>query len=56
MERGAIIGFDLAKRVFQVHGAVSNRKVARSCRAQLLPFLAGQPCSGMPLGSCRRPM
>jgi hypothetical protein len=46
MEKATIIGIDLAKRVFQVHGAtqdgrpVFRRKVSR---AQFLGFLASRP-------------
>ena len=43
MEQVTIIGIDLAKRVFQVHGAASDGKVAfrkKVSRAHLLSFLA----------------
>jgi transposase len=46
MEKGTIIGIDLAKRVFQVHAASKDgRPVLRKkvSRAQLLGFLAKQP-------------
>jgi transposase len=45
MEKATIIGIDLAKRVFQVHGATQEgRPVFRKkvSRAQLLGFLAKQ--------------
>jgi transposase len=45
MEKATIIGIDLAKRVFQVHGAAQDgRPVFRKkvSRAQLLGFLAKQ--------------
>jgi transposase len=42
----AIIGIDLAKRVFQAHGARADGSVAfrkRLSRSQVLPFLQKQP-------------
>ena len=42
MEQVTIIGIDLAKRVFQVHGAASDGMVVfrkKLSRAQFLPFL-----------------
>ena len=48
MEQATIIGIDLAKRVFQVHGATQAGKVVfrkKLSRSQLLVFLARQtPC------------
>jgi transposase len=46
MEEGAVVGLDLAKNVFQVHGvsstgAVAFRKQLR--RAQVLSFFAALP-------------
>jgi transposase len=46
MEKASIIGVDLAKHVFQVHGARSDGSVAfrkRISRAKLLLFLSSQP-------------
>ena len=55
MEQVTIIGIDLAKRVFQVHGAASDGKVVfrkKLSRAQLLPFLAGQPRCTVAMEAC----
>lgn len=49
MEKATIIGIDLAKRVFQVHGAAQDgRPVFRKkvSRAQFLGFLAGRRGDG----------
>ena len=46
MQDATIIGIDLAKRSFQVHGATADGSVAfrkKLSRTQLLPFLAMQP-------------
>ena len=46
MEEGSIIGIDLAKRSFQVHGATADGSVAyrrKLSRGKLLGFLASQP-------------
>ena len=46
MEKATIIGVDLAKHVFQVHGAGADGSVVfckKISRAKLLPFLASQP-------------
>jgi hypothetical protein len=46
MKEVTIVGIDLAKRVFQLHGAAADGAVVlrkRLSRAQLLPFLAAQP-------------
>lgn len=48
MEKATIIGIDLAKRVFQLHGATADgRSILRKrvSRVQLLSFLAKQPCA-----------
>jgi transposase len=49
MEQVALIGIDLAKRVFQVHGASATGKVLfrkKLTREKLLPFIAEQfPCT-----------
>lgn len=48
MGQATIIGIDLAKNVFQIHGAGANGSVAfrkKVSRAKLLPFLSSQaPC------------
>jgi hypothetical protein len=46
MEKATIIGIDLAKRVFQLHGVTSDGRAAfrkRVSRSQLLSLLAEQP-------------
>ena len=46
MEEVTIVGVDLAKRVFQLHGAAADGTVVfrkKLSRAQFLPFLAAQP-------------
>ena len=53
MFKVTIIGNDLAKRVFQLHGARSDGSVAfrkKLSRGQLLAFVAQQPNFG-PIGS-----
>lgn len=55
MEDVTIIGIDLAKRVFQVHGARADGSVAfnrRISRAQLLPFLAKHPGAIVAMEAC----
>src|SRR5471030_2549435 len=55
MEQATIIGIDLAKRVFQVHGAASDgRPVLRKkvSRAQLLNLLARQPRALVAMEAC----
>ena len=50
-----IIGLDLAKRVFHLHGARADGSVAfckKLSRAQLLTFLAGQPCCIVAMEAC----
>jgi len=46
MEQVTIIGLDLAKRVFQVHGATADGRVAfrkKLSRGQVLAFFASLP-------------
>lgn len=55
MEQATIIGIDLAKRVFQVHGSASDgRPVLRKkvSRAQLLSLLARQPRALVAMEAC----
>ena len=55
MKQATIIGIDLAKRVFQVHGAASDgRPVLRKkvSRAQLLSLLAQQPRALVAMEAC----
>ncbi len=50
-----IIGFDLAKRVFHLHGARADGSVAfrkKLSRAQLLTFLSGQPGCVVAMEAC----
>jgi transposase len=55
MNEVSIIGIDLAKRVFQLHGAASDGSVVfrkKLTRAQLLPFLARQPACMVAMEAC----
>ena len=55
MEKATIIGIDLAKRVFQVHGAAQDgRPVFRKkvSRAQLLGLLAKQSPAVVAMEAC----
>lgn len=55
MEEITIIGVDLAKRVFQLHGATSGGSVAfrkKLSRSRLLPFLAAQPRCLVAMEAC----
>lgn len=55
MGQATIIGIDLAKRVFQVHGAGAEGSVAfrkQVSRARLLPFLAEQPSCIVAMEAC----
>jgi transposase len=55
VEQATIIGIDLAKRIFQVHGAASDgRPVLRKkvSRVQLLSLLARQPRSLVAMEAC----
>jgi transposase len=50
-----MIGLDLAKRVFHLHGIRADGSVAfrkKLSRAQLLTFLAGQPCCIVAMEAC----
>jgi transposase len=50
-----IVGIDLAKRVFQLHGAAADGSVVfrkKLSRAQLLPFLAAQPPCIVAMEAC----
>jgi transposase len=51
----AIIGIDLAKRTFQVHGAAADGSVVfrkKLSRERLLPFLAPQPSAIVAMEAC----
>ena len=55
MSEVTIIGIELAKRSFQVHGARSDGSVGyrkKLTRAQLLPFLAEQPRCIVAIEAC----
>ena len=55
MKEVTIIGIDLAKRSFQVHGATADGSVAfrkKLSRTQLLPFLAAQPRCTVAMEAC----
>jgi transposase len=55
MEKATIIGIDLAKHVFQVHGAGAGGSVAfrkKLSRAKLLPFLSSQPRCVVAMEAC----
>jgi transposase len=55
MNEVSIIGLDLAKRVFQVHGGRSDGSVAfrkKLARSQLLPFLSGRPRCRVAMEAC----
>ena len=55
MEEVSIIGIDLAKRSFQVHGARADGSVAyrrKLSRGKLLSFLASQPRSTVAMEAC----
>jgi transposase len=55
MEKVIIIGVDLAKRVFQAHGAAADGSVVfrkKLSRAQLLPFLAQQSACTVAMEAC----
>ena len=55
MAEVTIIGIDLAKRVFQVHGAAADGAVVfrrKVSREQLLPFLAGWPGCVVAMEAC----
>lgn len=55
MSEVSIIGLDLAKNVFQAHGAGSDGSVVfrrRLSRQQVLTFFAGQPCCTVAMEAC----
>jgi len=55
MEQVSIIGIDLAKRVFQAHGAAADGSVAfrkKLSRSQFLAFLAAQPRCTVAMEAC----
>ena len=55
MEKATIIGIDLAKRVFQLHGVTSDGRAAfrkRVSRGQLLSLLAEQPGAVVAMEAC----
>ena len=55
MSEVSIIGIDLAKNSFQVHGAGSNGSVAfrgKLTRAKILPYLAAQPDCLVAMEAC----
>src|SRR5580704_2249775 len=55
MEKATIIGVDLAKHVFQVHGACADGSVAfrkKISRAKFLPFLSSQPRCVVAMEAC----
>ena len=55
MTEVAIIGIDLAKRVFQAHGATADGVVVfrkRLTRGRFLPFLAAQPSCVVAMEAC----
>jgi transposase len=55
MAEATIIGIDLAKRVFQVHGAAADGSIAfrrKLPRDGLLPFLAAQPRCVVAMEAC----
>lgn len=59
MQEITIVGLDLAKRVFQVHGANADGGVAflqKLSRGQLLAFLQGCRAVSLPWGPARRPI
>src|SRR3954469_14280140 len=55
MGQASTIGLDIAKRVFQAHGADATGRVVfrkRLMRAKVLEFFAGQPPSLVALEAC----
>jgi len=55
MEQATIIGLDLAKRVFQAHGATADGKVAfrkKLSRGQVLAFFADMPPCVVAMEAC----
>jgi len=55
MDQATIVGIDLAKRVFQAHGAAADGSVVfrkKLSRSQLLTFLAAQPRCTVAMEAC----
>jgi transposase len=55
VEKASIIGVDLAKHVFQVHGACADGSVAfrkKLSRGKLLPFFSSQPACIVAMEAC----
>ncbi len=55
MSEVAMIGIDLAKRVFQLHGACANGRVVfrnKVTRVQLLAFMSQQPECTVAMEAC----
>jgi transposase len=55
MKEVTIVGVDLAKRVFQLHGAAADGTVVfrkKLSRAQFLPFLAARPACTVAMEAC----
>ena len=55
VEQASTIGLDLAKRIFQAHGADASGRVAfrkRLARAQVVPFFAAQPPCVVAMEAC----
>ena len=55
MSEVSIIGIDLSKNSFQVHGAYADGSVAfrrKLSRARMLPFLSSQPCCLVAMEAC----
>lgn len=58
MEKATTIGVDLAKHVFQVHGACADGSVAfrkKVSRVKFLPFLSSQPKCVVAMEACAGP-
>jgi transposase len=55
MQQATIIGIDLAKNTFQVHGTAPDGSVVfrkKLARAKVLPFLAAQPSATVAMEAC----
>jgi transposase len=55
VEQASTIGLDIAKRVFQAHGADASGRVVfrkRLTRAKLLEFFAAQPSCTVAMEAC----
>ncbi len=58
MTEATIIGLDLAKNVFQAHGARADGSVAfriKLVRTKVLAFFAAQPTCTVAMEACARP-